>query len=523
MGEDGARPLGWVDTVCHNLYLPSDLAMTAYPLAFARARQIVDALESHLTSEATLQADPADIEAHLQTQGQEIVRQLLQGHLDYRAAVEELTPCNGADGHTRAEVRPGGRPLMTLFGEVRVSRCALFDRHAPGGLRPMDASLNLPPDRYSFGLRQRVVETAFGSSYDEVVAHIDTTCAGHVPKRQAENLVLASAVDVLDFYNLQPLTPAAPAALVVLSFDGKGVVMLTDGLRPATRKKAETEPRRLRHRISPGEKPNRKRSAQVATVYELPPVPRTPEDIIRPVGVEGPTRPRPQNKRIWASLVQDPLAVIGDAFAEALRRDEAMAHPWVVLVDGCPHQLRRIEQTATSYGVAVFLVLDIIHVAERLWKAAWCLFATGDPGAEAWVSQRLVRLLEGKVSGVAAGMRRSATHRGLSKAKRKGIDQCANYLLKYKRLLRYDLALARGYPIATGVIEGACRHLIKDRMDRTGARWGLAGGEAILQLRSVAKSGDLKEYWRFHRQRELERNHLRHFADHELEPLRRAA
>lgn len=497
--------------------------MTAYPLAFARARQIFDALEAHLTSEDTLQAEHADIEAHLQTQGHAIVRQLLQGHLDYRAAVEEPAPCTGADGHRRAEVRPGGRPLMTLFGEVRVSRCALFDRHAAGGLRPMDATLNLPPDRYSFGLRQRVVETAIGSAYDEVVTAIDTTCAGHVPKRQAENLVLASAVDVLGFYNLQPLTAAAPEALIVLSFDGKGVVMLTEGLRPATRKKAETETRRLRHRVSPGEKPNRKRTAQVATVYELAPQPRVPTDIIRPVGEKGPKRPRPQNKRIWASLVQDPLAVIDDAFAEALRRDEALVHPWVVLVDGCPHQLRRIEQTAASYGVDVFLLLDIIHVAERLWKAAWCLFPKGEPAAEAWVSQRLLRLLEGKVSAVAAGMRRSATLRGLSKAQRKGIDECANYLLKYKRLLRYDLALARGYPIATGVIEGACRHLIKDRMDRTGARWGLEGGEAILRLRSVAKSGDMNEYWNFHRRRELERNHLRHFADHELTPLRRAA
>ncbi len=116
-------------------------------------------------------------------------------------------------------------------------------------------------------------------------------------------------------------------------------------------------------------------------------------------------------------------------------------------------------------------------------------------------------ILEGKSSLVAAGMRRSATKRKLSSEERKSVDTCARYLLNNSAYLKYDEYLKLGLPIATGVIEGACRHLIKDRMDITGARWSLKGAEAVLRLRSLYISGDWHEYWRFHSQQEHRRNH----------------
>ena len=73
--------------------------------------------------------------------------------------------------------------------------------------------------------------------------------------------------------------------------------------------------------------------------------------------------------------------------------------------------------------------------------------------------------------------------------------------------MHYAEALRDGLPIATGVIEGACRYLVKDRMDRTGARWSITGAEAVLRLRAVRASGDFDAYWVFHLAREKERNH----------------
>ena len=135
------------------------------------------------------------------------------------------------------------------------------------------------------------------------------------------------------------------------------------------------------------------------------------------------------------------------------------------------------------------------------------------PEAEEWVTERLAAVLHGKSSDVAAGMRRSATLRNLSAKDRIGVDDCADYLLKYADFLHYNSSLALGLPIATGVIEGACRHLIQDRMDITGARWSLVGAEAVLRLRSLRSSGDFDAYWRYHENQEYERNHVARYEN----------
>jgi hypothetical protein len=131
----------------------------------------------------------------------------------------------------------------------------------------------------------------------------------------------------------------------------------------------------------------------------------------------------------------------------------------------------------------------------------------GDPAAEQWVHDQAIAVLAGKATRVAASLRRTATRRGLNPAKRAGVDACATYLINKQRYLHYPTALHNGWPIATGVIEGACRHLVKDRMDITGARWGLPGAEAILKLRALRNNGDFDTYWRYHLEQERRRVH----------------
>jgi hypothetical protein len=244
---------------------------------------------------------------------------------------------------------------------------------------------------------------------------------------------------------------------------------------------------------------------------------RTPAEVVRTMAPapqdKAPPRPRPEHQRVWASLQQSPEEVIAAALAEAQRRDPNHAKRWVALVDGSEAQLARVEKIARREGGRLTVVLDVMHVAEYLWSAALAFHAEDTPEREAWVSARLLAVLEGRASLVAAGMRRSATRRELSAATRKPVDVCARYLLKHKAYLRYHEYLAAGLPIATGVIEGACRHLVKDRMDVTGARWSLAGAEAVLRLRALRASGDFDAYWRFHEQQEYQRNHAAHYAD----------
>lgn len=121
-------------------------------------------------------------------------------------------------------------------------------------------------------------------------------------------------------------------------------------------------------------------------------------------------------------------------------------------------------------------------------------------------------LLDGvDASAVAGGIRRSATLQQLEN--RDGVDVCADYLIKYRSLIQYAAALRDGLPIATGVIEGACRYIVRDRMDKTGARWSVAGAEAVLKLRALRTNGDFDAYWQHHTAAEYERNHASRYAD----------
>jgi hypothetical protein len=199
--------------------------------------------------------------------------------------------------------------------------------------------------------------------------------------------------------------------------------------------------------------------------------------------------------------------MIAAMFDEAAARDPGHLRTWVVLVDGAEHQLGLIRAEAARRAVTVHVVTDLIHVLEYIWKAAWSLHEPGDPAAEDWVAARALAVLAGDSERVAAQVSAEADAAGLAGTRRAGADACARYLAARTDCLRYDKALASGWPIATGVIEGACRHLISDRLDIGGARWGLDGAEAVLTLRAVIANGDFTEYWRYHLAREHQRLH----------------
>lgn len=497
---------------------------------FAATDEKFEDIKTKLQSVEAKAMTHSALEKLLETEGRELLRRLLQDHLALRGVQEHelgrAEPVVGADARERPHQRDRGRRLMTVFGPVAVPRIAFTARGATS-LFPLDADLNLPPDSYSYGLRRRSAEEAAKTSFDESVGAIRKTTGSAVPKRQIEELVVRGATDFEAFYATRAVQAAGAAAqsgpLLVLTTDAKGVVMRTADLRKATRKAAQRRRHKLKRRLSKGEKRNAKRMAQVAAVYTIGAFRRAPEDIVRelaPVREAIAKRPRPEDKRVWASVSDEPEVVIREAFREALRRDPDRQKTWVALSDGNETQLRLLKDLALEYGVTLTIVLDVIHVLEYLWKAAFAFHKDGTPESEAWVSERLLQVLRGKSSDVAAGIRRSATLRELSADKRKPADKCADYLLKYARHLRYDSYLDEGMPIATGVIEGACRYLVKDRMDITGARWALKGAEAVLRLRSLRASGDFDEYWVFHEAREWERNHAARYAGGAVPALR---
>ncbi len=484
---------------------------------FAQARNSFDRMEGWLCSDEALSNTHSELEEQLKVDGHELLREMLQGHLELRALKEtRLGVLEGCEGKERRQVEDSGRGLMTVFGPVRVPRLS-YGARGVNDLHPADAALNLPEEKASHGLRKVAAEEACKGSFDAVVKVIDTHTGARVAKRQVEALASRAAQDFDEFYESGVATPAtySKQELLVLSSDGKGIVMLRRDLREATRKAAESEAHKIDGRLSPGEKKNRKRMATVAAVYSVAPFVRTPADILadlRPIRSVEKLRPKAHDKRVWASVEKEPKVVTTEMFDEADRQDPRHHRKWVGLVDGDPRQIARIEAEATRRGVELTLILDLIHVLEYLWKAAWCFFEKGDSDAQVWVTERATAILEGKSSDVAAGIRRSATLQGLSQKDRIGVDACCDYLIAKRDYLHYDNYLAAGYPISTGVIEGACRHLICDRLDITGARWSAAGAETVLRLRSLRSSGDFDAYWAFHLAKEHERNHQSRYA-----------
>ncbi|MGZ6869820.1 MAG: ISKra4 family transposase, partial [Frankiaceae bacterium] len=203
-----------------------------------------------------------------------------------------------------------------------------------------------------------------------------------------EELAQRSAADFDAFYSGRQPPAGSTSDVLVLSCDGKGVVMRPDALRAATAAAAATTSPKLATRLSKGEKRNRKRMAEVGAVYDATPTPRTPADILpateqeRREAVAGPVT---AHKWLVASIAEDAATVVGRVFDEAQRRDPEHQRSWVALVDGNNHEIHRIGAEARARQVSVSVVIDLIHVLEYLWKAAWCLHAEGDPAAEAWV------------------------------------------------------------------------------------------------------------------------------------------
>jgi hypothetical protein len=503
----------------------TDLAET--PL-FADADAQYTAMKETLTSEDFQGKTEAEVQRWLAVEQRELMRRLFQSHITLRGQAQAQEPVVGADGVPRTHLRhEKSRKLESLFGTVEVERTG----HSGRGLStlyPVDASLNLPGTRYSQEVDRQVALLAARLSFDEALEMVGSLTGAHVPKRQAEEAVQRAARDFGTFYSgTQIEFEGSTSELLVLTFDQKGVVLHKEDLAEATRKAAESSRYKMDTRLSQGEKRGRKRMATVAAVYTVAPYLRTAQEVIaglRHVRDATPKpRPHPEGKRVWASLTRNLKDVIADAFDEACDRDPERSKRWLVLVDGDKKLTRWVRAEARRRGVEITLVLDFIHALEYLWKAAHVFFDRGTPEIEAWVLERLERMLEGGISHVVAGMTRMATVRGLSKKERMPVDKAAKYLLQRVRwgMMCYDELLAIGAPIATGIIEGACRHLINDRMDLTGARWRLPSAEAVLRVRSILSSGDFYEYWRFHEEAEARRNHASHYADEKVPPVER--
>jgi hypothetical protein len=411
------------------------------------------------------------------------------------------------------------RRYVSVFGELTVKRHVYGARETQRHeVIPTDAVLSLPGSDFSSLLQEWDQSFCVQNSYAESRQTVQRILGLGQSVRSLEQMSVSMAAEVAEFRQSQP----APAAeeegqIVVLTADGKGVPM---------RREAGVDSPAVRGHRKKGEKANKKRMACVGGAYTIEPFVRVAEDVVDEVlrDVRKADRPEPRHKQLRAELTRpiDGVEVNGkerifEWLAEQVRlRNPDGNKPVVCVMDG----ERALWKILTRLIVVVVCILDIFHVLERLWQAAHCFHAEGSEEAQAFVTDRLLRLLRGEVGYVIGGLKQMATKQKLTGSRGRQLSAVIGYLERNRRFMRYDAYLAAGYPIGSGVAEGACRHLVKDRLELTGMRWRVPGAQAMLDLRAVHVNGDWESFQE-HRV-EQERSRLYPYRPQVLQ-MRRAA
>jgi hypothetical protein len=406
------------------------------------------------------------------------------------------------------------RRYVSIFGEFQLRRVVYGSREKQKiEFVPLDNRLQLPESAFSYVLQDwdqsLCVEEAFRQAGATMWRILDLKQS--VDSLEQMNKEMAKGATT---FMLNRPVPDKEGEIVVASADQKGIVLRRQADNPAPKA----------HRTK-GEKASLKRMATVATMYTVDRYCRTAEEVVAALFRDAPEptreRPRPQHKEVWASLPQDeePNSGIELAFAwmfgSLYLRDRLDGKPIVFLSDGQDALWVARNRWLPTRTVNI---LDLLHVTPRLWRAAHVFYKEGSQEAEDFVRERLLRVLQGKVVGVIRGLREMATKQGVVGAKKKALETVCAYLNANRERMRYDEYLREGYPIATGVVEGACRHLVKDRMERAGMHWTIRGAQAMLDVRSIYISGVWDEYQKHRIESETQRLYpFRTLAEQPLE------
>ena len=386
------------------------------------------------------------------------------------------------------------RRYVSVFGELLISRF-VYGTRAGQKIEavPLDARLGLPASDFSYLLENWVQQLCVKESFQEAGASLATLLGLRLGVRTLETMNQRLA-DFADAFRDQQPVPETEEALLVVTADGKGVPMR----RPLEERVCGHQRRRK------GEKAQKKQMAYVGAVYSIARFVRTASDVVEEVcrRERAADRPRPQHKRVRAemtavlegeAIVTGRETLFGELSDEVVRRRRGQTVKLVCLLDG---ERALWEQRAEYFPWSVG-ILDLFHVLERLWQVAHAWHGEQSPRAPEMVTDSLRMLLEGKVRQLLARLRRRLKTHPLKGSKRTTVQAAINYMRNQQEHMKYDEYLAAGYPIGSGVVEGACRHLVKDRLEETGMRWTVAGAQAMLDTRAIYLNGDWKAFLQY--------------------------
>jgi len=381
------------------------------------------------------------------------------------------------------------RAYFSIFGKLALWRPYFYQKGTPGQ-SPLDAELSLGSDCYSDLLREVSEYLGVYSVYGKTVEILERLLTLNLSSRVLQQNIVEDAAGVEAYYAQKPPpAPSAEAEILVIQADGKGVPMVLE------------TPAESKVRLGKGEKRGRKKEAVVTTAYTTAAAPRTPEEVVasffdqKEPPKTAASRAKPQNKHIWATLEGKDTALSRLTQQVAQRQGNHILHR-VALCDGCEALQSRLASQFPDFT----LVLDFIHGSEYLWDVANSWLGETHAQRLEWMAKQTLQILAGETAQVIADFRQMAQEAQTSSTQREQLIKTANYFERNLPYMDYPTYLAKGWPIASGVIEGACRHFVKDRCELSGMRWTQAGAENLLQLRAVAENGDWDAYHTYRKQ-----------------------
>jgi hypothetical protein len=376
------------------------------------------------------------------------------------------------------------RDYFSIFGKLTFERAYFYAWGGSGGC-PLDEALSLPERCYSDLLMESAellgVEAAYGKGL-RVVARL---LGLDLSELALENSVTEHSPDVKAYYHQKaPFPSDEEGPILVAQADGKGV--------PLVGRELDVKVRRGK-----GDKKTHKKEAIATAVYTIEPYLRTPEEVLNALFKKdqpAAQRPAPRHKQIFASL-KGKRQALKRLSAWVQRREGEHIYQRVALTDGAEPLQKQMLACLPGFP----LVLDIIHAVEYLWKAGTALYGETDPSRMQWVEAQTLQLLSSHTEQVIQLLKGRADSLAHNSQAARSLRAVANYFQRNLPFMDYAEYLRRGWPIGTGVIEGTCRHLVKDRMELSGMRWTIAGAGALLALRAVNENGDWEDFHAFRR------------------------
>jgi hypothetical protein len=468
--------------------------------AHEQFQQLLDSVRLAAEQEQRTDQVERDVMRRLLGIGLSVLNSFIARHGDGDSGPTIETP----DGRTLLRLpEPHDRRYVSIFGDLLIPRVVYGTRE---GQRiegvPLDCALGMPEGEFSYVLEDWVQRFCLKESFAEAGRSLETLLGLRLYSRTLEHMSQAVAGFATPFReSIGPPPADEEGPLLVVTADGKGVPM----------RRPEPDEPRPHHRRTPGEKANKQQMACVGAVYRIERFVRTADDILDEVLRKkcAKDRPRPQHKHVWAEMTRE---IEGEEFKakdllfcqlydELALRQCGDERPVICLMDG----ERALWEAQRAYFSEAIGVLDLFHVMERLWAVAPCFHEDGSDEAKQFVEERLRGLLEGRVGYVIGGLRQRLTKGSLRNRKREVVESAIEYLENNRGHMKYDEYLAAGYPISSGVAEGACRHLVKDRLEQTGMRWTVAGAQAMLHVRALYLNGQWDDFLEFRVEQEQDR------------------